>query len=181
MTAEHDALVELALEVDGPSAAALMDVLLRSGRASQGVLERCVAPAWDLCSWPMAVLPRERWVALFRAAGYTHEHRPAVAPVGPLRLFRGSEAAGELGMCWSTNIDVARWMAAKHDEGWVWSAQVEGWRLLGFMAAGYEDQYVVDTTDLVATVIASPAGVAAIDVDALAARLDAVADGGSTR
>ncbi|MCW2792872.1 MAG: hypothetical protein JWO76_1970 [Nocardioides sp.] len=34
MTAEHDALVELALEVDGPCAAAIMDTLLQHGRLS---------------------------------------------------------------------------------------------------------------------------------------------------
>lgn len=177
MTGEHDALVQLALEVDASAAAVLLDVLHRAGRVSSSVLSCCVPIAWDLCSWPMSVLPAERWVGLFRAAGYTHEFEPAEAPAGPLRLFRGSDAAGELGMCWSTNLDVARWLASAHPEGWVWSAEVEGWRLLAFLAAGYEDQFVVDTTGLATRVVETPVEVAALDREALAERLDAVVFG----
>ena len=177
MTVEHDALVELALELSGEAAAVLLDVFMRTGRVSQVILERCVAPAWDWCGAPMTVLTRERWIALFEAAGYTHEHQPGEPPVDPVRLYRGSDRPGEFGMCWSLNIDVARWLAASYADGWVWTAEVEPWRLLAFMAAGYEDQYGVDTTGLETTVLESPEVVAAIDRDELARRLDAVADG----
>ncbi len=174
MGTDHDALVALALEVDGAAAAVLLDLFEEIGRLSATARE-LVAPAWDLCSAPMSVLSRERWVRLFRAAGYTHEFAPAQRPTRTLRLYRGSDARGRLGMCWSTNLDVARWFAARQDEGWVWASDVEPWRLLAFMAAGYEDQYVVDTTDLEAVVVERPSTVAAMDPDALVRRLDAVA------
>lgn len=172
MTAEHDALVELALDVDGPAAAVLMDTLLQRGRLSPAIASRCVARAWDVCGGPMSVLPRDRWVALFESSGYTHEFAPAERPRETLRLYRGSDAAGAEGMCWSTNPDVARWLAVTHDVGWVWVADVEPWRLLAFMAETYEDQFVVDTRGLEATVFERPGVVAGLDVDELANRLD---------
>lgn len=178
MSAVHDGLVRAALAVDGAPAAVLMDLFERQGRLPDEVAAVCVPRAWDLCAWPMSVLSRERWVRLFEVAGYSHEFVPARRPAEALRLYRGSDAAGGEGLCWSSNPDVARWMAARFEEGWVWSAVVEPSRLLAFMAAGYEDQFVVDTTGLVAEVVEGPPVVAAYDVDELAARLDAVAGGG---
>lgn len=171
--AERAALVELALDVDPAAAAVLLDDLERMGhRVGDSALTRLVPRVWDLCSWPMGTLPRERWVALFRDAGYSHDFEPAERPAGALRLFRGSDAAGAEGMCWSTNLDVARWLALPYDEGWVYEAAVEPERLLAFVAPVYEDQFVVDTTGLEISVLEEPAQVAAIDVDALAERLD---------
>jgi hypothetical protein len=60
--------------------------------------------------------------------------------------------------------------------GWVWRARVESPRLLAFMASTYEDQFVVDTDGLEAEVVAGPGDVAAVDRDALAARLDALVE-----
>lgn len=176
MTSEHDALVDLALEVDGPPAAVLMELMDRTGRLSPEVARRCVARAWDLCGAPMLVLPRDRWVALFEAAGYTHEFEPAERPAGTLTLYRGSDAGGGEGMCWSTNPDVARWLASGYPEGWVWVAEVESSRLLAFMAETYEDQFVVDTRGLVSVVFEEPAVVGALDPEVLASRLDALVD-----
>jgi len=176
MTREHDELVRTVFAVDEPCAAVVMAELLRSGRLAPAVAVEFVARAWDATPWPMAVLPRERWVALFRAAGYTHEFEPAAAPEEPLWLFRGSDEAGAEGMCWTSNLDVALWFAARFDEGWVWRARVEPWRLLAFMAETYEDQHVIDTTDLVLEVVAGPGDVAAVDVDALTDRLDALVE-----
>lgn len=172
---ERAALVDLALELDAEAAAVLMDRFARDGRLSEEVARRCVAETWDLCPSPMAVLAADRWAELFRTAGYTHEYVPAPAPAETLRLYRGSDAAGEFGMCWSSNPDVARWFAIRYDEGWVWAADVAPWRLLAFMAAVYEDQYVVDTAGLYTEVMEDPAAVRALDIEALTDRLDALA------
>jgi hypothetical protein len=172
-------LVEEALELPGggagEAAAVLLEVFERLGRLQVEVASRLVPRAWDLCPAPMLVLSRERWVRLFRVAGYTHEFVPAAPPTGVLRLYRGSDERGREGLCWPSNLDVARWLASRYDEGWVWVAVVEPVRLLAFVAAGYEDQFVVDTTGLVAEVLEGPEVVRGLDVDELSLRLDAAA------
>lgn len=176
MSGRLDALVGEVLEVNGAGAAALMAELLRQGRLSEKTAQECVARAWDLVPSPMSVLTRKAWVALFRAAGYTHEFAPAAPPSVPLVLFRGSDEAGQEGLCWSSNLDVALWFALRFDEGWVWRAEASPWRVLAFMAETYEDQFVVDTTGLEMEVVADPEALAAVDVDEVAARLDALVE-----
>jgi hypothetical protein len=166
------AVLEAALAVDGVSCAAQLDLFEREGWLSEDAAGWFVARAWDLCGHPMQVLPRERWVALFRLAGYTHEFVPAPRPVEAVRLFRGSDEAGAEGMSWSSRLDVARWFAVQRAGGRVWSAVVEPWRLLAFMAGVSEDQTVVDTAGLVAEVVEGPEVVSAFDEVVVAERLD---------
>lgn len=166
---------------DAPAAAVLLDLLERDMLLTPAVAVELVPQVWDRCSAPMRVLDVSGWVAMFRCAGYTHEFVPAELPAKTLRLYRGSDASGELGMCWSSNVDVARWVASKYDEGWVWVADVEPPRLLAFMAATYEDQFVVDTTGLAPVVFEHPGQVAAIDPEELAGRLDALVEIGAAR
>lgn len=164
----------------GGPVAALLAGLLHLGKLRSEEAQLLVPRAWDRVGRPMGLLTREQWVALFRCGGYTHEFEPAERPDRAQRLFRGSDAAGALGMCWSANVDVARWLASGYDDGHVWSAAVEPWRLLAFMATGYEDQFVVDTQGLERQMelVEGPEEIAALDLEELGLRLDAVADGG---
>lgn len=165
-------VLEAALAVDGVACAAQLDLFEREGWLTGELATYFVARAWDLCGHPMQVLARERWVSLFRLGGYTHEFEPAPRPVDPVRLFRGSDEAGAEGLSWSRSVDVARWFAVQRREGRVFSALVEPWRLLAFMAGGCEDQAVVDTEGLAVEVVEGPEVVSALDEQVLAERLD---------
>lgn len=158
--------------LDGPGVARRLDAWHRIGVLSQELAAEFVAEAWDLCAWPMSVLPRARWVALFRFAGYTHEFRLASPPTETLRLYRGSDPRGREGLCWSTSVDVARYMALRFPVGMVWVAEVEPGRLLAYLDEGFERQFVVDTTGLAVDVWESPAEVVALDEVELLLRLD---------
>lgn len=159
--------------LDGPAVAVELDRLRLVGDLPRGVAVEFVAEAWDLCPWPMSVLTRASWVALFGVAGYTRELVPAPRPRVALRLFRGSDPAGVEGLCWSESRDVARWMAGRFAVGVVWSAVVEPWRLLAYLDEGWEQQHVVDTTGLQVEVVDGPGVVAGLDREALVAGLDA--------
>lgn len=167
MMAEHD---------DEPAAAVLLDLLDRDSMLSPEVALELVPIVWDLCAAPMSVLSVDAWVRLFERAGYTHDREVAPRPTEPMRLYRGSDRGGELGMCWSSNLDVARWLAIRRHRGRVWSAVVEPWRMLAFVAPVYEDQYVVDTRGLETELLEGPEVVAAIDPNELVARLDALVE-----
>lgn len=174
------ALLDQALDVGG-AAAVLLDLFDRQGRLSQGDAGWFVPRAWDASAYPMSVLPRGRWVVLFRLAGYTHEFEPAQRPGGPLRLYRGSDSVGRGGMCWTSNVDVARWMASRFTDGAVYVAEVGSERLLAFLAPGYEDQFVVDTEGLAVEEFEAWWEVGGLDVEQLMDRLDEAAGVGGER
>ena len=166
---------------DDEAAAVVLDLMERDAMLSPELALELVPSVWDRCGAPMLVLSVASWVGLFRRAGYTHDFEPAPQPTEPVRLYRGSDPAGELGMCWSTNPDVARWLASRFPDGRVWSAVVEPERLLAFVAPLYEDQYVVDTTWLRPVLFEGPDVVAALDLDGLFERLDLMVEDAAAR
>lgn len=110
----------------------------------------------------------DAWRLLFDAIGYTTARRapdgdrllPAVVaerPAAPVTLYRGALPEYALRWSWTSDLEAAR-VFATHDgrfRGYVWSAQVEPGRLLGF-AHWDVPEYVVDTRGLVAAPLDTP-------------------------
>ncbi|WP_253022805.1 hypothetical protein [Aeromicrobium sp. CnD17-E] len=160
----------VAHHVVGPVLGLLLDEIHRRG--ALGEAARALVPrAFDSCPRPSEVLEVEAWVSLFRASGFSRDWRPAPRPDGARRLFRGATPAGVAGMCWSTDVAVARWYAAKRPGGMVVSAEVEPERQLAELGLDWERLVVVDPIGLDVEVIEPRVELLVAEREALARRL----------
>lgn len=62
----------------------------RTGALTSEELCRAAAVTWFKAVRPLAVMPPSRWRAIFAAAGYGIDGRPADRPAGPIRLYRAA-------------------------------------------------------------------------------------------
>jgi len=90
------------------------DVLVNwwlSGRLDREELRRHITAVWQLAEWP-AALGIRTWVTMFREAGFISDTDEPV-PDYPLTVYRGTTWGRRRGMSWTTDIDRARWFAAR--------------------------------------------------------------------
>ncbi|WP_439681712.1 hypothetical protein [Embleya sp. MST-111070] len=98
------------------------DLLLRAGRLDgpallfdawfgeaidAGTLAAHVGRVWSMAEYPDATLDRPAWRALFGAAGFTADGRPAERPTSPVELRRGSVPERRADWSWTTRRAVA--------------------------------------------------------------------------
>jgi hypothetical protein len=122
---------------------------LADGDAPAFELQMAIAQAWGAgFVKPSAQLPRDRWAALFRRAGYfTLADLPR--PTEPIRLYRGAADGWERGMSWTTSPALAR----RFDNA-LWTILAPPATVLATFATMERDgngnaipEYVVDVSD----------------------------------
>jgi hypothetical protein len=88
-----------------------------SGDLPRGEVAAVVATAWCMAEWPeRALSPRAAWLALFQAAGFTIDGKPAERPAGPLTLYRGCTRGRVRGLAWTTDREMAGWFARRYGD-----------------------------------------------------------------
>ncbi|WP_460867155.1 hypothetical protein [Nocardioides pakistanensis] len=123
-----------------------------------------VVDAWSRSEFPESNLSTERWLEIFHHVGFLTDQDPddldeGEEPFGPptatMRLYRGAAPQYARGMAWTTSPGKARWYAERFpadddhfDEGRVYTAMVEPWRVLARFGARGESEIVIDPTDL---------------------------------
>lgn len=114
------------------------------------VLARAVSDAWRRADRPSGVVEPERWIELFRDAGYAVDGVPALRPVRPVRLYRGCDAEHRAGMAWTDDPDRARWFAERpfRSSGAVWTTPAPPAALLARPGGPGDTDYVVDPAAL---------------------------------
>lgn len=156
----------------GASLAIILGLLDDEGLLTTELARAFVARAFDSCSHPSEVLGREQWVGMFKLAGFTREWSSAKRPTESRRLFRGSGPAGIYGLCWSSEIGVARYFASRQQGGVVVVALVSPERQLAELAVGWEEQVVVDTTGLAVEVLEDAVELGRFSLDELRGWMD---------
>lgn len=110
-----------------------------------------VGPVWSSAEFPDRQLDHETWRWLFDVAGFTVDGKPAVRPVEPMLLYRGSVPERWTDWSWTRDRAVAGRFAAGlrgRGAGRVWVATVPPWRMLAINTERDEDEVVVDTRGL---------------------------------
>jgi hypothetical protein len=74
-------------------------------------LAELIRYVWALAEFPEEYLGQRKWVELFRKGGFSSDH--AAPPTEALRVYRGCISRCVRHMAWSTEIEVARWFAAR--------------------------------------------------------------------
>lgn len=144
-------------------------LLLRAGRAhgpallwmafDHGIIDAVTVTAhvgevWRSAEYPDRALDWDDWVALFEAAGYTEEGKPAQRPREALTLYRAAGPGHQCGHTWTHDVEIAEIFlhVGGRDlfDSQVWVANVEPWRLLAAieLEGPGEAQYVVETLRL---------------------------------
>lgn len=80
---------------------------------TQAVATVAVPEAWSDHEFPLKVLGKRAWLTLFKFSGFTIDGKPADRPAEPTRVYRGADEVNRLGWSWTTDIDMARWFAAR--------------------------------------------------------------------
>jgi hypothetical protein len=139
------------IEHDDHTVAADLSRMLARGELRHEAAVECVPHAWRWNNRPLADLPQQQWIQLFRFAGYTHDYAPAARPTGrAVRLWRGG-ASAEL-LSWTSDRKLARGFAIRNagldsnvgvfGEPTLWVALVDPARLLGYFSS--EKEYIID-------------------------------------
>jgi len=108
------------------------------------LLASAVQDAWSMAEYPQQHLEDWEWQALFLAAWEHLSH-----PEEPITLYRGVRDKAFAGrMSWTSSLEMARWFAARYDEGdgFVCKLTVEPYQVLARIIEGRdgEDEYVLD-------------------------------------
>lgn len=126
----------------------VLDRLFTEGRLDRAALRRGVALAWSDCHYPEEQLPADRWVALWRAAGYVSDWVGNWRPTQPVRLFRASDPGWERRLTWTSNRAAAEWFQVEFDRAELWRAVVPAEDVLAWFGAGGGFEVVVDPAAL---------------------------------
>jgi hypothetical protein len=149
LTPSTTAAVIHRIEHDDHTVAADLSRMLARGELRHEVAVECVPHAWRWNNRPLADLPQQQWIQLFRFAGYTHDHAPAARPSGrAVRLWRGGASAKRLS--WTSDRNLARGFAIRTPasnvgvlgEPTLWVALVDPARLLAYFSN--EKEYIID-------------------------------------
>lgn len=113
---------------------------------------KAVGDAWTMCHWPEELMPRQKWLPIFRAVGYHDNLRSAMAPDSVI-LWRGG--TNEMRMAWTGDRDRAVWFQHRLDDegtpGKLWTITVGADRLLAHYnneKGRAEDEYVIDPSQI---------------------------------
>lgn len=116
---------------------------------------RVVGSVWSMAERPESLVPQERWITMFRAAGFRDNGDIAAPPAEAVDVYRGSTHAGRFGMSWTTDLNMARAFARGglrgRPAGSVWTARVPPEFVLariGGDSAREEGEVVVDPAGL---------------------------------
>lgn len=69
------------------------------------------------CDWPECMIGADRWVPMFRAAGFLRVPTNLTVPSGPLDLYRGASPDRSRGMAWSLSAAEAEQFRKRHGPG----------------------------------------------------------------
>jgi hypothetical protein len=121
---------------------------LRSGAATNEL-----AFAWSTGNSPERVVQAPDWLAAFDAVGYiSDEDSPQDAPNGDQVLYRGATPKRRLGLAWTERRAVAELftneLKERGEDGRIYRAHVESWRVKARFNTRDEREWVIDTTDL---------------------------------
>jgi len=129
----------------------------RRHRISTALMRSRVAEVFAWVRTPEALLPTEKWLTLFRHAGFTHDGVPASPPSGVTQLWRASAPEHRFRMSWTPSLSTARGYAAgqNHAEpgaGRIYTAHVPPERVLAVLDAKLanplEVEWIVNTRGL---------------------------------
>jgi hypothetical protein len=88
-----------------------------SGDLAPEEVAAVVGMVWSMAEWPeRALSPRAAWLALFQAAGFTIDGKPAERLAGPLALYRGCTRGRVRGLAWTTDSERAGWFARRYSD-----------------------------------------------------------------
>ena len=71
------------------------------------VVAQHIGKAFAHCSRPAELLTQQRWLTLFKRAGFTVDGRPTKRPQEPTRLYRAAEPQHARRMSWTPSLDTA--------------------------------------------------------------------------
>ena len=107
-----------------------------------------VAAVWTMAEFPASAFdPPTMWVDLFDEAGFTRDGLPAQRPDKPVTVYRGCHHDRRFGMSWTTDLDRARWFAARGPKtGNVYTVDAQPQWLLAYIHewGRREAEYVID-------------------------------------
>jgi len=136
---------------------ALLSAAWQQQYIDQAVLAAHVGDVWSGAEYPDRMLERDEWRALFAAAGYTVNGRPAPRPDGPLELWRGSVPERARDWSWTATRRIAEGYAAgtaaRRPEGRLYRTVAPPEALLCHNTGRDEDEYVIDTSQLTITAV----------------------------
>lgn len=125
-------------------------------KISRETLTASIGEVWSMAEWPLEFLPRQWWLDLFTAAGYTHDGKAASRPDALVRVYRGSTHRLRRRWSWTADRERAQWFADRYailnpGATAVYVTDAPPSALLAYIgpeAGRGEDEYVVNTTGL---------------------------------
>jgi hypothetical protein len=97
--------------LDGPRA--LYDAWA-GGQISDCDLRPLIPDTWLYVDWPERVIGADKWVQLFRAAGFLTIPYGLSRPDSAMTVFRGATADRRSGMSWTTDVRRAHQFRQRH-------------------------------------------------------------------
>ena len=84
------------------------------GQISDCDLRPLIPDTWLYVDWPERVIGADKWVRLFRAAGFLSIPYGLFRPDGAMTVFRGATAERRSGMSWTTDVGRADQFRQRH-------------------------------------------------------------------
>ena len=125
----------------------VLDRLFAAGTLDRAALRRGVTLAWT-APYPQEELPVDRWVAMFRAAGFVSDHAGNKQPTRPLEVFRACDPGRERRMTWTASWPTVEWFRREYDRAEVWQATVPPEAVLAVLGTWPATEIVVDPAAL---------------------------------
>ncbi len=115
-------------------------------------LAEAVRMSWVMAEFPEGCLDRWQWLEMFGELGYRH-NTERVEPPAEVDLWRGGVDPDR--MAWTASRATAEWFRDRWTDGKLWTATVQGSRLLAYYdgvrndeSGRGESEYVIDPTGL---------------------------------
>lgn len=164
-TSDDDEILQYARENPGEVSIELPGWLVWVGRTNAPALvydlidsdlirdkAMALASAWSAAELPEDSIDNFWWIAEFRSAGFAVDGELADVPTGGMKLYRGCTETTVCRMAWSSDIDVAKFFAARHvangRRAGVWSVEAQPDLLLANINDREEAEWLLDSEKL---------------------------------
>jgi hypothetical protein len=97
---------------DRPAVIPIIEGWYRAGALDAVMLNQALAKHWSRVEFP-SQFGKRKLVRLFRAAGFVTDTEGTEPPTAPLVVYRGCGDRFVRGLSWTTDLDSARWFAAR--------------------------------------------------------------------
>ncbi len=149
MTGASESALRLQSEVFGrPDGPRVLYDAWATGKISARDLRSMIADVWLRTDQAAQVIDAQRWVGMFRAAGFVSQPTHLLAPTRPLTVYRGAPEHRSRAMAWTLSAETgghSRLRCERLGEmAFVYTTTVQPEAVLALFASRAEHEVVVD-------------------------------------